>query len=290
MNDVSGGGVPFFKVSGAGNDFIALLASDLPALPSPETIRAWCRRGLSVGADGLFVLERMEPGVARMRYWNADGGPADLCVNGTRCAARIAFELGWQGEGGELTVETGAGPARAWRLGESEIALEMPLPSGPPEQVTAKGERFEHLAWRITVGVPHLVLDWDGPLADAPVATLGAALRRHPEAGPDGANVHFVAPSEREDADLAVRSFERGVEGETLACGSGVLAVAAVAVSRWASFPIRALTKGGFVLTVDGQIEDRRITSWTLAGDARIVARGEIEDEATELPEAPNWR
>lgn len=286
---VAGRGVPFFKVSGAGNDFVALLASDLSGPPSPETVRAWCRRGISIGADGLFVLDRLEPGAVRMRYWNADGGPADLCVNGTRCAARIAFELGWHGEGDELTVETGAGPARARRLGATEIALEMPLPAGPPEQVTAKGERFEHLAWRITVGVPHLVLDWDGPLADAPVATLGAALRRHPEAGPDGANVHFVAPSEREDADLAVRSFERGVEGETLACGSGVLAVAAVAVSRWASFPIRALTKGGFVLTVDGQIEDRRITSWTLAGDARIVARGELTEESTELPEPPGW-
>ncbi len=284
------GGRPFYKVSGAGNDFVALVEPETE--PAPEEIRAWCRRGLSVGADGAFLLDRIggEPGRVRMRYFNADGGPADLCVNGTRCAARLAFELGWEGEDGAVVVETGAGPARGRRRAADEIELEMPLPAGPPEQVTAKVDRIERFAWRITVGVPHLVLDWDGPLADAPVRTLGAALRHHEAAGPHGANVHFVAPSEHEDADLSVRSYERGVEGETLACGSGVLAVAAVVVSRWASFPVRALTKGGFVLTVDGDTEDRRITRWTLAGDARIIARGEIDGGATELPAPPDWR
>jgi diaminopimelate epimerase len=283
----------FYKVSGAGNDFIALVTpegSGPAAEPAPERIRAWCQRGLSIGADGLFLLDRLEAGAVRMRYFNADGGPADLCVNGTRCAARLAYEMGWQGEDSSVTVQTGAGPALARRLDGDEISLEMPLPSGPPEQVTARVDRIERFAWKVTVGVPHLVLDWDGPLAEAPVATLGAALRHHEVAGPHGANVHFVAPSERESAHLSVRSFERGVEGETLACGSGVLAVAAVVTSRWASFPVRALTKGGFVLTVDGEMEDRTITRWTLAGDARIVARGEIEDEASELPEAPEWR
>ena len=93
----------FYKVSGSGNDFLALIEPQ--ADPSAEQIAAWCRRGISLGADGLFVLRRLEHGAA-MAYWNSDGQPARLCINGTRCAARLAYDLGWAA--GETTIETGA--------------------------------------------------------------------------------------------------------------------------------------------------------------------------------------
>ncbi|KAB2959282.1 MAG: hypothetical protein F9K16_12565, partial [Thermoanaerobaculia bacterium] len=112
------------KVSGGGNDFLALIEPD--RLPTCAEIAAWCARGLSIGADGLFVLAR-DGGRVRMDYWNADGRPAALCINGTRCAARLAFDLGWAAE--KATIVTGAGPFPARPAGPTGIALELPPPT-----------------------------------------------------------------------------------------------------------------------------------------------------------------
>jgi diaminopimelate epimerase len=140
----------------------------------------------------------------------------------------------------------------------------------------------------MVVGVPHLVLEWDGDLAAAPIAELGPPLRCHPALGAAGANVdlvRFPAPGR-----LEIRTWERGVEAETLACGTGVLAGAAVGVALGrAALPLTAITLGGFELGVDGPQVPGGIRRWELAGDARIVARGEILDEAAELPAAPSW-
>lgn len=291
---------PFYKVSGAGNDFIALV--EPPAPPSAEEIRAWCRRGLSLGADGLFLLERAGLGAARMTYWNADGGEAALCLNGTRCAARLAFELGWAAADGLLTVETGAGPFAARRLAPdlapAEIAVEVPPLTAAPEvrEVAVDGRRLR--GWGVTVGVPHFVLERPEGVAEAPVATLGAVLRRHPAFGAGGTNVDFVRFAAPEGVArtrpgrgrLEVRSFERGVEAETLACGTGVLAaVAAGLAAGRLALPAEAATRGGFVLTVDGEADDGLPRRWSLAGDARVVARGEIAPGAAALPAPPPW-
>jgi diaminopimelate epimerase len=301
--------LPFYRVSGSGNDFLALIEPDVA--PPPERVRAWCRRGLSLGADGVFALRRLPPGTGgdaavAMDYANADGSPAALCLNGTRCAARLAFELGWAGDGDRVTVETGAGALACRRLGGSRIAVEAPPPEEPPEPVEAQVEdRFGDRigaetgaagapgprtvrGFRVVVGVPHLVVPWSETLATAPVGSLGAALRRHPAAGPAGANVDFVRFPE--PGRMEIRTFERGVEAETLACGTGVLAGAAVGVALGrAALPLTAITLGGFELGVDGPQVPGGIRRWELAGDARIVARGEILDEAAELPAAPSW-
>lgn len=298
--------IPFYKLSGAGNDFIALV--EPASRPAAGEIRAWCRRGLSVGADGLFVLERAGPRSARMTYFNADGSEAALCLNGTRCAARLAFELGWAEEGDAFTVETGAGSFAARELdpsGGTGVALEVPPPACAPEVRELEVEGRRHRGWWAPVGVPHFVLEWTGNLAEAPVATLGPALRRHPDLGAAGSNVDFVrfaAPPQgagpARPARIEIRSYERGVEGETLACGTGVLAaVAAGLADRRLALPVEALTRGGFTLTVEGTVEGtvdgeaaggvpRR---WSLAGDARIVARGELSPEAAALPATPPW-
>lgn len=292
----------FYKLSGAGNDFIALVEplTRMDRPPGADEIRAWCRRGVSLGADGLFLLHRAGPGSARMTYFNADGGEAALCLNGTRCAARLAFELGWA-EGDEtLIVETGAGPFAARRLdpaGETGIALEVPVPDRPPElrEVEVEGRRFR--GWWSLLGVPHFVLEWPDGLADAPVATLGPALRRHPDLGEGGANVDFVRfmpPTGPERparlSRIDVRSFERGVEAETLACGTGVLAAVAAGLAEGRlALPVEALTRGGFVLSVDGEAAGGLPRRWSLAGDARIVARGDLSPEAAALPAPPPW-
>ena len=142
--------------------------------------------------------------------------------------------------------------------------------------------------WTLPVGVPHLVLPWEAGLANAPVSTLGPTLRAHPDLGPAGANVHFVRWVSR--WRFEIRSFERGVEAETLACGTGTVACAAAGVAAGQlELPARALTAGGFELEVDGTIEAGRLRRVALAGDARVVAHGKILPAAGSVPPAPGW-
>jgi diaminopimelate epimerase len=272
----------FYRLSGGGNDFLVLV-EPTPA-PEPAVIRAWCARGLSAGADGLITLER-EEGAVRMVYFNSDGGRAALCINGTRCAARLARELGWSGE--SLTVRTDAGPIEARDAGPDRIAVALP-PPGRAEPVDLALEDRSFNAWRVDVGVPHLVVPWASGLATAPVAALGPRLRSHPALGAAGANVDFARfPGKHR---LELRSFERGVEAETLACGTGVLAAVAVGVALdRLEPPIEVLIAGGFLFQVDGGVEDRLLTSCTLTGDARIIARGELLAGAATVPGPPQW-
>jgi diaminopimelate epimerase len=273
----------YFKVSGSGNDFLALVEPEHE--PGEAEIAAWCRRGLSLGADGLFTLRR-QGGEVRMSYWNADGRSAALCINGTRCAARLAMELGWADSA--VDVVTGVGPIAARAASGERIALEFPAPQEAPvlRRVEALGETWE--GYFLMVGVPHFVILWPHGLASVPVATLGAALRHHPDFSAAGTNVNFVRFPSPEH--LEIRSFERGVEAETLACGSGVLAATAVGVHLGhARLPLEALTAGGFHLEVSGEVDGHRIRRWEMAGDARVLAEGTLRPAAAQLPPAAQW-
>lgn len=270
-------GIEFYRVSGSGNDFLAL--PEPAADPAPDQVRAWCRRGTSLGADGLFTLRRGAPGTVVMDYRNADGTPAGLCLNGTRCAARLAFHLGWATD--RVTVETGAGPLPARRVDTTTVSVAAPPPTAP-EPLALEAGGVTHAAHRLTVGVPHLVLSWPD-LATAPVAALGRTLRHHPALAPAGANVDFIHPT---PTHLDIRTYERGVEAETLACGTGVLAAAAVVLATTATrLPLTARTRGGFLLTVTGPDP----TAWHLAGDARLLAHGHLLPDADTSPTPPPW-
>jgi diaminopimelate epimerase len=276
-------GTGFFKLSGSGNDFLALAdrTGQAPA-PGGEQIRAWCRRGVSLGADGLFLLRRQGEKTV-MDYWNADGLPADLCLNGTRCAAQLAFHLGWADD--RLRIATAAGEVSARRIDPTRIAVELPAATGtePPREVVLEALGRAWTGWAITVGVPHLVLVWPEGLGQAPVAPLGRAFRFHDAFSPAGTNVNFVR-FPRPDR-MEIRTYERGVEDETLSCGTGVLAGAAVGVHLGrAALPLAVLTQGGFELGVSGVSG-----SWTLAGDARVVAEGDLFAAAEIEPPPPAW-
>ena len=271
----------FFKVSGAGNDFIALAGPE--GEPVPAQIIAWCRRGLSIGADGLVTLERTERG-ARMGHYNADGGRSDLCLNGSRCAAQLAFHLGWHERTLELVTDAGSLAAR--HVDETRVGLVLPPIIGAPERRVLEVEDTSYDGFRLDVGVPHFVVPWPDGLGSVPLGRLGPALRHHEALMPTGANVSFVdfVSAER----FEIRTFERGVEGETLACGTGVVAAAVASAEEGRiTFPVTALTSGGFELTVRKDGERDRIE---LIGDARIVARGEILEGAVRLPDRPTWR
>ena len=264
-------GRTFYKMSGSGNDFVIL---DATRAPAPEflvaaTVQAICARATGIGADGLVLLEPSERADYRMTYLNSDGSRADLCGNASLCSARLAQELGVL-HTREFRFETDAG-VLAGRLLEAgpeidllpvlEVRRDLPIGLEPGEQWMGYS----------VAGVPHLVVRVDD-VSTVDVARRGRLLRRHPTLGSAGANVNFVSP--HGTGGWRIRTFERGVEGETLACGTGSVATAVHLASSGESGAVVPLTtKSGAVLTVR---LTRSEAGWlpSLSGEARIVFEG----------------
>lgn len=258
-------------MSGAGNDFVLVEGSG--RAPGAAEARRLCDRRSGVGADGLLVVAKGSRGGApRLRYYNSDGSAA-FCGNGTRCAAAWLHARGWV-RGALFSLETNVGPVQARKAGGGRFAVRMPSPSTimPAQKLRAAG--FAAEVYWIDTGVPHAVVFVDDADA-APVVELGRALRRHEAFAPAGANVDFV---QTRGGALKVRTYERGVEDETLACGTGVTASALVAASLGrAREPVKVVVRSGDSLRVDfsrgrgGSFED----VW-LEGPAKIVFTGEL--------------
>ncbi len=263
----------FTKMNGAGNDFVLLdnRANDL-CLTSAQIVRL-CDRHRGVGADGVLLLEPATNGADfRMRYYNADGGEAEMCGNGARCFARFADRMA--GPLQQLTFETPAGMIGA-RLTGGQVTLQMSQPNDLRLglEVAVGGEKFN--ASYVDSGVPHVVV----PVAridDIDVRSLGAALRHHSMFAPRGANANFS--EERGSHTIAIRTYERGVEDETLACGTGVVASAILfAANANLAGPIEVLVRGGDSLQVDFIRRGDAFTNVTLTGPADFVFDGMIE-------------
>ena len=267
----------FVKMAGGGNDFLLFEADGRPLSEEDRRrIALLCRRGMSVGADGALFVSGSEDGRVRLDYFNADGGLASFCANGTRCAARYAVTRGLV-EGREPVLETGWGLIPA-RVEGGSVTLRLPTLAVPGGPVAISGEGLPPEATPIDVGVPHLVVFVRGDLESLPVDRLGPPLRRHP-AMPDGANVNFVEVAG--PRSIRVRTYERGVEGETLACGSGVVASAVAAARQGlASPPVVCATKSGSAFTVDFSERDGEIVDAELTGDAREIYAGTLNAEA----------
>lgn len=244
----------FWKMEGLGNDFVVVAG---PASFEPAAIRSLCDRRRGVGADGLLAVSPIDRESVRMEYWNADGSPAEMCGNGLRCVARWAVERGLV-DGRAFIVQTAVGPRRA-EVGENTVRVEIGEPS-----VGAEREAGGHRVTPASVGNPHAVVRVE-TVADAPVGEVGPSLEVDPSF-PNGTNVEFlevVSPG-----SLRLRVWERGV-GETLACGTGAVAAAAVARSWGDSTSRISVTLPGGVATVvfDGDV------AW-LEGPARTVFEG----------------
>lgn len=263
------------KLHGAGNDFLVLDGTVEPVEEHlPGLVARLCHRHLGVGADGVLLVTPSGDHEARVTYWNSDGSLASFCANGTRCAARFAaVRWGWA----EMRLHTGFAtvPARV-DAGEVELALPAPAAVHPWQELRAAGEKVR--ARYLVVGVPHLVVPVRWPDFGArSLGPLAPALRAHPDLPPGGANVTFVRVGE---GVLHARSFERGVEGETLSCGSGDVAAGLVAVAEgWLDPPVRVLTASGreLLVTPDGMAPSCPVR---LAGPAEWVADLEIAPEA----------
>ncbi len=263
----------FTKMNGAGNDFVLLdnRMGDLEL--TREQIARVCDRHRGVGADGILLLERPANSADfRMRYYNADGGEAEMCGNGARCFARYADRTA--GPLQQLTFETPAGVIGAQLVGEL-VTLQMSEPNDLRRglELGIAGEKIH--ADYVDSGVPHVVV----PVAkidEIDVRTVGAALRHHPDFAPRGANANFS--EKRGPHHIAIRTYERGVEDETLACGTGVVASAILfAANENVSGPIDVLVRGGDTLSVDFTRQGDRFTKVTLTGPADFVFDGTIE-------------
>jgi diaminopimelate epimerase len=267
----------FVKMSGTGNDFV-LVDNRKGAAPEDAKAplaRAVCPRRTAVGADGLILLEPSEVADVRMRIFNADGSEPEMCGNGSRCLAHFAQALGAAGD--EMKIETLAGVLHA-KVDGPRVRVELTR----PEEVVSRGE-LEFAGERREVfytntGVPHAAVFVDD-IEGVPVREWGKALRFHEEFGDPGANADFVkilGPGK-----IALRTYERGVEDETLACGTGAVASALIAAWRenWPS-PVAVQVRSGEELEISFLGSAPRYDAAFLEGAVAVTFRGEVEFDA----------
>ena len=245
-----------------------------------------CKRGLSVGADGVILLEKSDKADFKMRYFNADGSEADTCGNGARCTARFAYLKGIALR--KMRFETRAGIYDAEITEQDTVKVKMSDPGQPKLNVIIKASIGKLTTHFIHTGVPHVVVfisDIQGTikkevtLATLDVFNLGRELRYHPEFQPAGTNVNFIEVVDQHK--LNIRTYERGVENETLACGTGSIASAIIAyrLGKLVS-PVTVQTQGGSILKIYFDAATDKITNVYLEGDARFVYEGILFDEA----------
>jgi len=278
----------FTKMNGAGNDFVMVDNREGNLTLSRETIERLCDRHRGIGADGLLALE---PAVGsadfRMRYYNSDGGEAEMCGNGARCFARFTHRLAGPRE--RISFETQAGVITASFIGD-QVRLAMSQPkdlklnhpieikndaeSGMNKDCGGASQSIKQVVHSINTGVPHAVMIVPD-IEIVPVQKLGAAIRFHPDFAPKGTNANFIQASDPQT--ITIRTYERGVEAKTLACGTGVTASAIIFHElTGANSPVSVRVRGGDCLEVGFEMESGVYTNVTLTGPADFVFDGEI--------------
>jgi diaminopimelate epimerase len=278
--------VPFTKMSGVGNDFIVVdnRAGILNEIGLSAFARRVCTRRVSLGADELMVIEPPTAGGDfSMRTINPDGSEVKMCGNASRCVARYAFVRGIAGA--KMTIDTPGGPVYAWvEDDEVRVRLQLTSPIRLGHALIVDGEPYTAHSVEVS-GAPHAVVNMKD-VASAPserIHRLGAAVRHHTDF-PQGINVNFIQVIDRHM--LWQRTYERGVEGETLACGTGAVAASVISgVLGRADTPVRVRVVGG-ELSVSFARQGDAFDELFLGGGARFVAEGMLHPEAWSWPEA----
>lgn len=264
----------FSKMNGAGNDFVVIDNRDGSHDLTREQIARICNRQRGVGGDGFLAVEPAQNGADyRMRYYNADGGEAEMCGNGARCFASYVNRL----ESGSLTstsFETIAGVIGAEFVGEN-VRIELSKPSDLQLATELKLEGETRKVHSVNTGVPHAVIFEDG-LEAVDIRRFGSATRFHDHFAPAGTNVNFVGI--KEEGHIAIRTYERGVEDETLACGTGMVACSIIHHElTGAPSPIHVDVAGGETLEVAFEkAEDGSYEAVTLLGPAEFTFEGTL--------------
>lgn len=268
--------IPFVKMNGTGNDFILIDArsGDLDGIDRPEFVRKVCRRRESVGADGVIVIEKSRSADFSWDFYNSDGSVAEMCGNGARCAARFAHLRKIAGK--EMTFETLAGTISA-RVTGPVVRVKLTDPVDFIKRGTLKVDGKVHKFSFINAGVPHTVLVANN-LDRADVGGLGRKIRFHRRFKPAGTNVNFI---EVKEGNVHVRTYERGVEGETLACGTGAVACSIAAYHIGLSdTPVTVISRSNEKLKVDFVPLPSGAKRVYLEGRTAFVCAGNIKEEA----------
>jgi diaminopimelate epimerase len=261
--------IAFSKLTGSGNDFILIdnLAGRVNVYSFRENIPKVCLRALSIGADGVIFVEPSTLAHFRWRFFNADGSEAEMCGNGGRCVARFAFEMGiapW-----DMAFETLAGVVKARVLEEGVVRVQFPSPHGWRwgDKLRLDDGYVEYSF--VNTGVPHVVIMVDD-LEGVAVKEMGRKIRFHPLFSPAGTNVNFV--QELGKGRLAIRTYERGVEDETLACGTGATASALIYLGSREEGQVEVVTRSGETLGVEKKGKEvylQGATRWIYDGRMR---------------------
>ena len=258
--------IRFTKMHGAGNDFVLVddLDGEFP-VEDHRRIAALATRPDGIGCEGIILVQKSATVDFKMRFFNPDGTEADLCGNGARCVAAFAREIG-AAKDDAMRFETAAGFVDAEILEPGLVRIAMP----PPKNIR---EDF------VVVGVPHKIVSVEN-LTKTDVEGEGRSIRNSPEFEPEGTNVDFV--TYRQPNRIAIRTYERGVEAETGACGTGSVAAAVIGVADYGlEFPVRVTTALGYDLIVDGVYRpDGAFESLTLTGPVKRVFVGEMDWDA----------
>jgi diaminopimelate epimerase len=263
--------ISFVKLSGAGNDY-AIIDNRQGVVPENQAdfVRKVCARRVSAGADGLLLVENSDIADFKMRYFNSYGSEAETCGNGARCIARFAY-MEKIVPSGEMKFETQAGIYGA-QVMDDAVKLRMGDAVGMRLDFPIKLENGLHQVSFANTGVPHVVYFVDD-LEKVDVVKLGRETRYHQDFQPEGTNANFIRV--KDEHSLDIRTYERGVEDETLACGTGCIASAIVAAAKGkASSPIVAHTRGDYLLKIYFTLEPQGAKEVFLEGDARVIYRG----------------
>jgi diaminopimelate epimerase len=279
--------IPFFKMTGAGNDFILIdnRKGILDANHCQDLVRKACRHKFSVGADGMILIENDPEVDFKWRFFNADASEAEMCGNGARCAARFAYLTGIVARPG-MSFRTIAGIIKA-EISGSKVKVQMTMPNSLQTDIRLNVDGVPFELDFINTGVPHVVCFAadEQELESTDILHWGRALRFHPRFQPAGTNANFVCV--RDARHISVRTYERGVEGETLACGTGAIASALIsAVRDRIASPVEVRTRSGESLAIyfdllrskppRNEIQFREIY---MEGEARVVYEADLWDE-----------
>ncbi|MED5579578.1 MAG: diaminopimelate epimerase [Nitrospinota bacterium] len=269
--------IKFMKLSGSGNDFIFVenFDNEFKEESMADFVKSVCRRGLSVGADGLMFIESSEKADFKWRFFNADGSEGEMCGNGGRCAIRFAKETGLIKKKGSF--ETMAGVLDA-SIDGNRVKVKMTKPHSFTQSTKIILRDEEVLLDSINTGVPHAIL-YTKNLDSVDVLNDGREIRRHSIYQPDGTNVNFVKVLDSNN--ITIRTYERGVEDETLACGTGAVASSLLAAARnLVESPVNVQVKSGESLMIHFEGNPEDTSDVYMEGDTRLVYTGEMQTDA----------